>query len=1248
MPQAGKTFRVFVSSTFDDLEEERNALHREVFPRLGKLCADHGSRFQAIDLRWGVREEAGLDQRTMRICLDELERCQKTTPRPNFIVLLGDRYGWQPLPAEIEAEEFEKTVGLVKDDEAKDLLGQWYKRDDNNLPPVYCLQPRSGEYVEGKIWGEVEAKLRAILLDAAQQIDLPPGEIFKYVASATEQEIQNGALSISDAPEHVFGFFRTIKGLPRDVSAGAYLDLDDEGNPVPDAAQHLEDLKGRLRTLLRDNVCEYGAGWTGKGPSTEHLEQLCKDEYDSLSRVIEEEIERLGSIDELEKEVSEQEAFGEERSRFFTGRIDMLKTIDNYLKGNDPYPLSVFGEGGCGKSALLAYVAKRARNSLPEAVVVSRFIGATPASSDVRALLESLCHQITRTYGGDETAIPSSYEDLVAEFPQHLALATAERPLIVFIDSLDQLSEAHDAASLAWLQAMLPEHVRIVLATRPGKELVALRKKLPEGSVHKLGPMSPDEGNDVLELWLRDAGRTLQEPQRQEVLEKFALSGNPLYLKLAFEEARLWRSTTPLAKLSLDVEGIIRGLYSRLSEGSNHGSMLVGLTLGYLASSRYGLSEDELLDILSADEEMYEDFIQRAKHEPPEPKLPVAVFSRLYYDLEPYLAQRASGGATLLTFYHRELAEVAQKDYLEGDDGTKRHLFLADYFDTQSLGPRKIEELPWQLAKAKDWERLYALLSDLPFFSAAWGPDEYDVKVYWAQVEENSQLRMVDAYYPVLEEPNTHPEEHVFYLATLLSNTGHPLEALSLREYLIERYGQTGDKGGLAASLGGQANILYAQGELDGAMVIYKEQERICRELGDNEGLSISLGNQAAILADWGNLDGAMELHKEEERICRELGNRDGLQQSLGNQALIYKARGDLDVAMQLHKEKERICRELGNKDGLGASLNNQALILKARGDLNDAIEVYKEAEKICRELGNKEGLQACLNNQALILADQGDLDGAMELHKEEEGICQELGNKDGLGASLNNQALILKIQGDLAGAMKLYKEDERICRELGNKDGLQGSLGNQALILQARGVMGGAMDLYKEQERICRELGNKDGLAASLGGQALILHAQGDLDGAMDLYKEQEGICRELGDKDGLQISIGNQGLVLKARGDLDGAMELHKEKERICREMGNKDGLQGSLGNQANILQARGDLDGAMELYKEQERICRELGNIEGLAPALANQALNLSNMGRSTDALALAQEAYDMAKDHGLTSLAQQIKPILNSLS
>ena len=37
---ATRTFRVFVSSTFEDLRAEGDALQRDVFPRLRKLCEE--------------------------------------------------------------------------------------------------------------------------------------------------------------------------------------------------------------------------------------------------------------------------------------------------------------------------------------------------------------------------------------------------------------------------------------------------------------------------------------------------------------------------------------------------------------------------------------------------------------------------------------------------------------------------------------------------------------------------------------------------------------------------------------------------------------------------------------------------------------------------------------------------------------------------------------------------------------------------------------------------------------------------------------------------------------------------------------------------------------------------------------------------------------------------------------------------------------------------------------------------------
>jgi NACHT domain- and WD repeat-containing protein len=90
--RSSKTFRIFVSSTFNDLKEERNMLQAGAFRRLRDTCTQSGARFQAIDLRWGVSQEAGRDQQTMKICLSEIARCQRVT---KDLAILGEKRGRQ-------------------------------------------------------------------------------------------------------------------------------------------------------------------------------------------------------------------------------------------------------------------------------------------------------------------------------------------------------------------------------------------------------------------------------------------------------------------------------------------------------------------------------------------------------------------------------------------------------------------------------------------------------------------------------------------------------------------------------------------------------------------------------------------------------------------------------------------------------------------------------------------------------------------------------------------------------------------------------------------------------------------------------------------------------------------------------------------------------------------------------------------------------------------------------------------------
>jgi len=742
MAIVNKTFRIFVSSTFSDLKEERNALQREVFPKLRNLCMQHGFRFQAVDLRWGIREESALDQQTMNICLSEIARCQRP-PRPSFIVLLGDRYGWQPLPTEIPANEFEQIDQKVSNGKDKVLLNAWYKRDDNAVPAVYSLQPREVEVKknateiekqtvldeERKQWGETEPRIREILRNAIAGISLTEEQKIKYRSSATEQEITAGALNVPDAREHVAGFFREIEGLPQDESAEDYIDLIIKGREKQvdtDAKRKLNELKSKLRKKTGDdNIFTYKANWKDRSITTDHLIKFCNDAYKSLLRIIEKEISLIEDKPPLEREIDAHDAFGKDRAEVFVGRTEILRKIQIYINGADKHPLAIYGESGTGKSALMAYSLKQLKEKHSSAEVIFRFIGATPESSDGRALLESLCRQMSEVYRADVSLIPGDYKELIKEFPKRLALAAAGKQLIIFLDALDQLSDVNDGRNLTWLPGELPGNVRLIVSTLPGECCEVLKRKLTEENLLELRPMLLEEGEELLSLWLKDAKRALQANQKLEVLGKFHQNGLPLYLKLAFEEARRWKSYSEKIKLDPDIKGVIHDLFKRLSADENHGEMMVSHSLGYLAAAKNGLSEDELIDVLSQDEEVFIDFKKRSFHEPPEQRLPVVIWARLYFDIESYLTERSADGTSLISFYHQQFNETTVEKYLSGEDNKSRHQGLAEYFGKQSLhierddkktpNLRKLSELPFQQTYGKMWKELYNTLTDNEF-----------------------------------------------------------------------------------------------------------------------------------------------------------------------------------------------------------------------------------------------------------------------------------------------------------------------------------------------------------------------------------------------------------------------------------------------------------------------------------------------------------------------------------------------------
>jgi len=92
-----RNIRVFISSTFSDMQDERDELVSKVFPLLRKKAKERLVTISDIDLRWGITEKQSQENKVVQICLEEIDRS-----RPFFIGLLGGRYGWCPCEENVD------------------------------------------------------------------------------------------------------------------------------------------------------------------------------------------------------------------------------------------------------------------------------------------------------------------------------------------------------------------------------------------------------------------------------------------------------------------------------------------------------------------------------------------------------------------------------------------------------------------------------------------------------------------------------------------------------------------------------------------------------------------------------------------------------------------------------------------------------------------------------------------------------------------------------------------------------------------------------------------------------------------------------------------------------------------------------------------------------------------------------------------------------------------------------------------
>ncbi|HKK61454.1 MAG TPA: ATP-binding protein, partial [Bacteroidales bacterium] len=429
--------------------------------------------------------------------------------------------------------------------------------------------------------------------------------------------------------------------------------------------------------------------------------------------------------------------FVENRTRLFIGRKNLLHILDEHVEGTSRNILGVYGEPGAGKSALLAQFYKQLLAN-DDILLIPHFVGANPASTSHYQMLLRFCRILKDVFNITDD-IPFELNKLIDTF--HVFLNMATKKVVIIIDGLNQLESNFAAHSLGWLPNDFNQNVKIIASTLNGKTKEALLGK----TALRLDvlPLTKAEQHDIIRGLPSVFAKTLDAQFVNMISKKIDSNGkypaeNPLYIKLLIEELRVFGSFEKLEELiqkfPASTNNMFGFLLKRLED--EHGTAIVERLFCLLECSRYGLTMKEIIDLLQSADSSKQ-------------------FQLIHRQIRDYLHNRGE----LIDFFHQSFSKAVRVKYFNNQEcgisgaGINYHRLLAEYFSHLSSISRKIDELPYQLFKSQQWEKLSVLLATPDFFKSLWEKSRIDVLHYWKVIHENSDIKITEAFSRVLENP---------------------------------------------------------------------------------------------------------------------------------------------------------------------------------------------------------------------------------------------------------------------------------------------------------------------------------------------------------------------------------------------------------------------------------------------------------------------------------------------------------------
>jgi tetratricopeptide (TPR) repeat protein len=984
-PSIQKCIHIFISSTFRDMQGERDELVKYVFPKLTDLCSLKNIKLVELELRWGITAEESSGGKALSICLDEIDRC-----RPFFIGILGERYGWvqDSIPAFIVTQyPFLSTMEGKSISEIEITYGAFTKIDP---PPHAFFYFRDPSYLEclppGSIISDFQSEnpLSAIKMkNLKNKIRNSPYKIRENYQNTREF----GDLVLVDLlnlinqlhPEEIELSDELIEEQQQEAYArklrASYIVQSDYWKTLGDFIESQDSLliiSGESGAGKSTLIANWTEEYQKKNPDvtliTHYVDSTSSstDYYGMLRRIL----RLINAKFDLQIEIPKQS--GDLRNVFanalhmVSNKGKLVLVIDSIDLLSDPVA-----------SGDLAW--------LPPTIPGNMNVILSTVPGEMVEKLQSTGYKILKLRPFREDECRSLILSYLSIYSKHLSE-----------DQIQQILKAPKIMNPLFLYSLLQE-------------------------LRLYGDF------DTLMDWLRS------------LLESVTVSS--LYDKILSRYEKDYNHVRP--NLVQDTFSLIRCSRKGLSESELLELLGTASPVPPDEWAHLSIALDAMLVDQSGLFNIFHTFLQKAieKRYLKNPEDRILAHKKL----ATYWATQKSSLRKRLEYpwnlvqsknYDQLTTELIHLDFfVDLYTHQKEDVFTFWNLIESNSDHRKEKEYKSIVMHSHDYpEESLVLLSE---FFVQTGLVDYAFQLC-EDIEKrcglkNNQICLISA---------------LNIKADILKSKGNLQEAMKIYERTEELCLETGNKKDAVISINSEACILYNLGKWDEAFVLHQQAYQIAKESGDQKGLSESINNQAIVLENWGKLQEAWDLHKESEAISREIHDLIGLSVSLNHQARILQSWNKMEEALSLYKETYSIAKDLGDLFNMALSLNNQATLYSADGKQKEAWSLYQEAESIFRKLDDQIQLSSVLVNQGALLRKWGRLEEAWDLYKEAEQIFRKIDNPLKLSICLNNEAYILNEWGSWQDALILYREAESLFRNLDYKKGIATTLSHQGKIL--------------------------------------------------------------------------------------------------------------------------------------------------------------------------------------------------------